>query len=67
MKWLRNLWYARLRRIDIQILWPSCVNNAASLDHAKAAFAAHAFHDRAWMALGEKAVYDAIDSLTEAS
>lgn len=30
------------------------------LDHAKAAFAAHAFQDRAWMALGEEGITMAV-------
>jgi hypothetical protein len=65
VKWLLGLWYARLRKIDMQILWPSCVEQAGNLARAKAAFSAHAFHDPAWMFLGEAAVYKFIDELTE--
>ncbi len=67
MKWLRGLWYARLRRIDLQILWPACKEQAArterQLDHAKAAFAHHAFHDKAWLFLGDAEIARRIDGL----
>jgi len=36
---------------------------ARDLDHAKAAFAIHAFNDRAWLALGEDGLRRAIDNL----
>lgn len=60
-RFLRNRWYAHLRRIDIEILWPSCRKLAPDLDHAKAAFAAHAFQDEAWLALGEEGIVGAIE------
>ena len=63
IRWLTALWYARLRNIDMQVLWPSCLAQARDLDHAKAAFAVHAFNDPAWMFLGRDAVYRAIDGL----
>ena len=40
-----NYWWARQRAIDLEILWPICKENARDLDHAKAAFAMHAFDD----------------------
>lgn len=46
MKW----WRARQRKIDIEMLWPICKQGASDLDHARAAFAMHVFHDEAWMA-----------------
>jgi hypothetical protein len=49
IKWLRNWWWARQRAIDLRILWPECKAQAEDLDHAKAAFAVHAFHDNAWI------------------
>ena len=64
MNWIRKWWYARMRRIDMQILWPECIRQAPTLDKAKAAFACHAFNDPAWMALGHDTVYSVIDSLT---
>lgn len=60
---IRGWWRARQRRIDMQILWPICVQGANDLDHAKAAFAIHAFTDPAWLELGEDALFDAIDRL----
>lgn len=64
MKWLVDWWYARLRRIDMDTLWPQCLAQSFSLDHAKAAFAVHCFHDRAWLVLGEDEVARFIDGLT---
>lgn len=54
---------ARCRAIDLQILWPLCVEQARDLDHAKAAFAVHAFNDPAWMCLGDQEVTRIIDGL----
>lgn len=63
MNWLRKIWFARLRRIDLEILWPSCKKQAPSMDQAKAAFAVHAFNDRAWLFLGEDEIIREIDGL----
>ena len=60
---IRAWWYARMRRIDMEILWPTCLEQTHSLDHAKAAFAYHAFHDPAWLELGEDAIIEFIDGL----
>ena len=62
--WLRSRWYARLRKIDLDILWPSCRDQASSLDQARAAFAFHALHDPAWRHLGEPEALRIIDGLT---
>jgi hypothetical protein len=56
-------WHARQRRIDMQILWPLCVKQASSADHAKAAFALHAYNDPAWTCLGEDEIYRIIEGL----
>ena len=64
MNWLLTLWYRRLRGIDLTILWPACKQQAIDMDHAKAAFACHALHDRAWLILGEEEVCQIIDGLT---
>ena len=63
IRWLQGLWYARCRKTDLDVLWPSCVSQARDLDHAKAAFAVHAFHDPAWMFLGRDAVRRFVDDL----
>ena len=63
IRWLQGLWYARCRRIDMQVLWPSCAAQARDLNHAKAAFATHAFNDPAWMFLGRETVRQMIDEL----
>jgi hypothetical protein len=67
-----NWWRAYQRRIDLEILWPICKREAQNanyagpagpLDHARAAFAVHAFNDPAWMCLGEEAIVEFIDKL----
>ena len=60
-------WRARMRRIDLAILWPTCVEQAPDLDRAKAAFAVHAYNDPAWLALGEEELFRAIDQLRSPS
>jgi hypothetical protein len=63
MKWIINWWHKRQRDIDLAILWPSCRDLAPDLDHAKAAFAAHAFQDAAWLSLGEDEIIHRIGEL----
>lgn len=63
IRWLLNWYNARRRAIDLEILWPICKEKATDLDHAKAAFAVHAFNDPAWMCLGHDEVYSRIDAL----
>ena len=61
--WLRKWWNARQRAIDIEILWPICVENAPDIDQARAAFAVHAFNDPAWRVLGVDVIIESIDNL----
>jgi hypothetical protein len=56
-------WHAHRRAIDMDILWPACLAHAEDLDHAKAAFAVHAYNDGAWLSLGEDGLRSAIDAL----
>lgn len=58
-----EMWHALRRAMDRKLLWPTCWRYAKSLDHARAAFAMHALHDTAWLALGD-GLYGAIDALT---
>jgi hypothetical protein len=63
-RWLRALWWARLRAYDMAVLWPQCKRLARDIDHAKAAFAVHASTDRAWReGLGDKALIAFIEAL----
>ena len=64
MRWLINLWRQRQRSIDLRILWPVCKEQADDLEHAKAAFAMHAFHDPAWVCLGDEEIKRRIDGLS---
>jgi hypothetical protein len=52
--WVFDMWYARQRRKDIEILWPSCRELTSNLDHAKAAFTRHARSDPAWLHLSKE-------------
>lgn len=61
---IARMWRKRQRSIDMVILWPSCKSLAVDLDHAKAAFAIHAFNDSAWTNdLSERQIIDLIDAL----
>lgn len=62
-EWLIGKWHERQRAVDLQLLWPSCKKQAPDLDHAKAAFAWHAFRDKAWLILGEAEIRRRIDEL----
>ena len=64
LRWLRNLWHARTRRLDVQILWPACKKQAPDIHHARAAFAVHAFRDPGWLALGHDEICRQIGELT---
>jgi hypothetical protein len=61
--WLLGIYYARLRRLDIEILWPECRNNAKDIDKARAAFLVHAYHDPAWVFIGDDEIYKIINNL----
>ncbi len=64
LNWIRDWWHARTRKLDLEILWPTCKRLAPSMDHARAAFAYHAFHDAGWLALGEEEIERRIEELT---
>ena len=49
IRWIRGVWWKRQRAIDLDILWPICKAKAPDIDHARAAFAVHAFNDPAWV------------------
>ena len=66
IKWLVAKWHERQRSIDLQILWPLCRDKSPDLEHAKAAFACHAYHDTAWLCLGEEEINRQIDLIDRA-
>ena len=49
IRFFRGLWYARQRRIDLEILWPTCKANARDLEIAKVVFCIHVAQDPAWL------------------
>lgn len=56
-------YYARLRKIDLEILWPQCVAHASTLMEARAAFALHAYNAAEWLILGDAEIERIILSL----
>ena len=64
MRWLIRYWRQRQRAIDLATLWPACKEHARDLDHAKQAFAMHAFNDPAWQILGDDELKRQIDALS---
>jgi hypothetical protein len=62
---LLRWWHKRQRNIDVQILWPACLKQAATPDRAREAFALHAVHDAAWLELGPDGIAAAIRALKE--
>jgi hypothetical protein len=60
---LRSLWRARQRKLDLQLLWPTCREQAKTLEEAKIAFGFHANHDPAWQELGSAQIARVIDEL----
>lgn len=65
LRWLRELWWARQRAVDLEILWPSCKELAPDLDRARACFAVHAFNDPCWYEYyGHDKLVEVISALT---
>jgi hypothetical protein len=64
MRWLINLWHEWQRAIDLRVLWPICKEEADNIETARAAFAFHTFHDRAWLALGDDEIRRRINELS---
>lgn len=63
IRWLRARWHARLRRIDLLVLWPALKELAPDLDQARLAFMIHAMQDASWSSLGESALIRIIGNL----
>jgi hypothetical protein len=51
---IRSLWRQHQRKLDLQILWPTCREKAKTLEEARMAFGIHAYHDPAWNELGDE-------------
>jgi hypothetical protein len=64
IRWLIRWWHKRQRAIDVEILWPACRDQAATLDAARAAFTMHAFHDPAWQELGSAEIHRRVRQLS---
>jgi len=68
-------WYWHTRRCDLSILWPACKEEARrrraemgwsyqdALNHARAAFAVHAYKDAGWLWLGDEEIKKRIERL----
>lgn len=65
MRWLRDWWWARQRKIDIAILWPCCKEVAFDVTQARQAFMQHALRDPAWIEhYGYNGLEHAVEELT---
>lgn len=62
-RWITGKYYARLRRLDIEILWPEMVKQAANEYYARSAMLQHAAHDPAWLFLGWDEIERQVDLL----
>lgn len=61
---IQEWWWARQRKIDMELLWPSIKKLCnGDLVAARAAFAVHAFNDPAWVRHYEESLYSFIDAL----
>jgi hypothetical protein len=49
--WVWRLYAKRLRRLDVEVLWPELKAAAANIDEARMAFEDHAIRDPAWLVL----------------
>ena len=63
IRYLRARWHARLRRIDLDILWPSLRAQASDIALARDAFMMHCFCDPAWASLGEAGIIRFVNGL----
>lgn len=61
---VRNLWWARQRKIDLEVLWPACKEHTRNIAAARAAFAMHAFSDTCWIGYyGKQELMEVIGAL----
>jgi hypothetical protein len=65
MKRLILWWFARQRRLDLEVLWPSIQQEAPDLETARAMFAIHAYRDPAWLVLSDEELFAAMEGLTQ--
>jgi hypothetical protein len=63
MRWILGKYYARLRRLDIEVLWPDICRQATDILEARVAFRVHADCDPAWMFLGPAKIDEIIGGL----
>lgn len=63
LNWLADIWHARQRSVDLDVLWPTCKAQAPDMYTAKLVFSMHAFQDEAWTCLGEAEIRRRIDEL----
>lgn len=47
-KMIGRYWRKRQRQIDIDILWPTCKEQANNISHARGIFYIHCMMDEAW-------------------
>ncbi len=61
---IKSRYYQKQRKYDVDILWLAIKNQSPNdINHAKAAFALHCFHDSAWLYLGNDEISKQIGEL----
>ena len=63
IRWILGMYYARLRRLDIEVLWPEIRDKAPNIAEARKAFIRHADCDPAWLFLGVAKIDEIIGGL----
>ena len=62
--WIMNRWRARLRALDVELLWPECIAAArGNRSLAEVAFAAHMAMDPAYDGLSDNEKRQILDNL----
>ena len=53
IRFIQAAWYRRLRRIDLEIVWPAGKKAAQNIATAREMFLYHTSIERAWQILGD--------------
>jgi hypothetical protein len=64
VEWMADFYAQRMRRIDLDILWPVCKEESGGrLERARMAFKMHTAIDPSWHRLGEDRINEIVDGL----
>lgn len=60
---LGRWWRHRMRKHDLEILWPALLEKARDGETARRAFAMHALNDPAWSDVSEDEIRELVETL----